>query len=179
MRRCFNYAHAVSRFHTIYVSHRIVLQGDHKNTKKSLVLEAVKLFLEHFHVKPIYKCLVFNHFSVIDGFEWFWMGNLLKNIQLMLEFLKGFILGPALFLLYINDHPNDVTCNIAIFSYCTWMTFLTILSVILLSMLMILLSILSVIRHLICGNNSSWLWTISDPHNILRIEAGTGLLISL
>ena len=109
----------LSRFHTIYVSHRIVLQGDHKNTKKSLVLEAVKLFLEHFHVKPIYKCLVFNHFSVIDGFEWFWMGNLLKNIQLMLEFLKGFILGPALFLLYINDRPNDVTCNIAIFSYCT------------------------------------------------------------
>ena len=27
-------------------------------------------------------------FSVIDGFEWFWMGSLFKNIQLMLEFLK-------------------------------------------------------------------------------------------
>ena len=27
-------------------------------------------------------------FSVIDDFGWFWMGNLCKNIQLMLEFLK-------------------------------------------------------------------------------------------
>ena len=27
-------------------------------------------------------------FSVIDGFEWFWMENIHKNIQLMLEFLK-------------------------------------------------------------------------------------------
>ena len=44
------------------------------------------------------------------------------------------ILGPTLFLLYINDLPDDV-------------------SLILLSMLMILLPILSVIRHLICGNN--------------------------
>ena len=44
------------------------------------------------------------------------------------------ILGPSLFLLYIND-------------------FLMMLSVILLSMLMTLSSILNVIRHLICGNN--------------------------
>ena len=27
-------------------------------------------------------------FSVIDGFEWFWMGRLHKNIQLMREVLK-------------------------------------------------------------------------------------------
>ena len=54
-----------------------------------------------------------------------------KNIQLMLEFLKG----PFLAL-----H----------FSCCILMTFLMMLSVILLSMLMILLSNLSVIRHLIC-----------------------------
>ena len=28
-------------------------------------------------------------FSVIDGFGWFWMGILHKNIQLILEFFKG------------------------------------------------------------------------------------------
>ena len=28
-------------------------------------------------------------FSVIEVFEWFWMGSLDKNIQLMLEFPKG------------------------------------------------------------------------------------------
>ena len=61
--------------------------------------------------------------TVIDGFEWFWMESLQKNIQLMLEFLKA----PFLAL-----H----------FSYYTLMTFL-MLSVILLSMLIILLSTLN------------------------------------
>ena len=73
--------------------------------------------------------------SVIDDFEWLWMGSLHRNIQLMREFLKA----PFLVL-----H----------FSYYTLMTFLMMLSVILLSMLMILLSVLSVIRHLICGNTT-------------------------
>ena len=62
---------------------------------------------------------------VIDGFGWFWMRNLSKKIQLILEFLKG----PALFLLYINDLP------------------VRMLFLILLSMLIILLSTLSVIKH--------------------------------
>ena len=65
--------------------------------------------------------VLFLLFSVIDGFQSFWMGTLHKNIQLMLEFLKA----PFLAL-----H----------FSYYTLMTFLMMLSVILLSMLMIILS---------------------------------------
>ena len=73
-------------------------------------------------------------FSVLDGFEWFWMRSLRKNIQLILEFLKDLI-----FVLYI--------------SYYTLMTFLMMLSVTLAYMLMILLSTLSVMSHLICGNN--------------------------
>ena len=89
------------------------------------------LRLMEFQVKHLASFLLF---SVMDGFEWFWMESLHKNILLMLEFLKA----PFLVL-----H----------FSYYTLMTFLTMLSVILLSMLMILLSILSVIIHLICDNN--------------------------
>ena len=81
-------------------------------------------------------------FSVIDGFEWFLMESLHKNIQLTLEFLKA----PFLVL-----H----------FSYYTLITFLAMLSVILLSMLMILLSIQSVIRYLICDNNLNWLLNLN------------------
>ena len=90
-------------------------------------------------------------YSVVDGFEWFWMGNLHKNIQLMLEFLKA----PFLVL-----H----------FFYYTLMTFLVILSVMLLSLLMILLSIVSVIRHLICGNNLNWLPNL----NLIYEHCGLG-----
>ena len=54
--------------------------------------------------------------AVIDGFKWFWMGSLQKNIQLMLEFLKVPFLGPTLFLLYINDLPDNVICDVAIYA---------------------------------------------------------------
>ena len=103
---------------------------------------------------------LFLPFSVTDGLEWFWMENLHKNIQLMLEFLKA----PFLVL-----H----------FSYYTLMTFLTILSVILLSMLMILLSKLSVIRHLICGNNVNWLLNLNLIYKTLWTGVRSGLLISI
>ena len=62
------------------------------------------------------------------------MGNLDKNIQLIIEFLKASFL-------------------VLHFSYYTLVTFLMMSSVILASVLMILFSTLSVIRHLICGNN--------------------------
>ena len=58
-------------------------------------------------VQDRYLAIIFL-FSAIDGFEWFWMGNLHKNIQLMLDFLKT----PFLVLR---------------FSYCALMTFLMML----------------------------------------------------
>ena len=82
--------------------------------------------------------VLFLIFSVISSFAWFWMGSLLKNMQLMLEFLKA----PFLVLQ---------------FSYYILMSFLMMLSVILLSLLVILLSTLNVIRHLIYSNNWNWL----------------------
>ena len=99
-------------------------------------------------------------FSVIDDFEWFWMGSLYKNIQLMLEFLKGALVLQI--------------------SHNTFITFLMMLPVILLlSMLMILLSIISVIRHLIYGNNFHWLLNLNLIYETLWPGARSSLLISM
>ena len=51
--------------------------------------------------------------SVIGSFGWFWIGNLHKNIQLMLEFLKGPFLALH-FSYYNNDLPDDVIRNTAV-----------------------------------------------------------------
>ena len=82
------------------------------------------LSLTEFRVR--YSAL-FLLFSVIDDFEWFWMESLHKNIQLMREFLKAPFLVLHFFLLFINDLPDDVICDIAIYaddttlySRCDW-----------------------------------------------------------
>ena len=102
---------------------------------------------------------LFSLLSVIDHFKWFWMGSLQKNIQLMLEFLKGpFLVLP--------------------FSCYTLMTFLMMLSVILLSMLMILLSTLFWlgIWSVATTGIGFWTWIWSTRH---WIGAGNGLFISM
>ena len=88
------------------------------------------LSLLKFQVRHLASFLLF---SVIDGFGWFWMRSLHKNIQLMLEFLKDLFLVLHFPSYTLKTFSDDVICNIA--------------------MLMILLSTLNVIRHLICGNN--------------------------
>ena len=115
------------------------------------------LSLMEFEVRYL---VLFLLFPVIDGFLRFWMESLYKNIQLMLEFLKG---------------PFSVLH----LSCCISVTFLMMLSVILLSMLIILLSILSVIRHLICGNNLNWLLNLNLIYETLWTGARSGLLISV
>ena len=97
-------------------------------------------------------------FSVIDDFRWFWMGSLLKNIQLMLEFLKG----PLLVL-----H----------FSYYTLMTFLMILSVILLYMLMILC--MEYCCHVWTGAPSCYLELLDRLQKWICMTVGLSLAVSL
>ena len=95
-----------------------------------LLVVVANLSLMEFQDRYLYLFILF---SVIDGIECFWMGNLRKNIQLMLKFLKD-----AFLVLH--------------FSYYTLMTLLK-LSEILIFMLMILLSTLSVMRHQILSKN--------------------------
>ena len=127
------------------VSDRIARAFNRSGTTRAVALNISKAFDRVFGMLVFFTNLslmefqvrylaLFLLFSVIGGSGSFWMGNLHKNIQLMLVFLKG---------LFLVLH----------FSYYILMTFLIMLSVILLSMLMILLPTLNAIKHLICGNN--------------------------
>ena len=103
---------------------------------------------------------LYHLFSVTDGFGYFCIESLCSSIQSMLDFLKG----P-----FLSLH----------FSYDTLITFPMMLPVTLLSKLMILDSALSLIRHLIYGNNQSWLLNLNLTNETPQTKTGSSLLISV
>ena len=92
------------------LSDRITRAFNRSGTTRAVTLDISKAFdrVSHagvLHSLKSYRILgqnfaLFLLFSVIDGFKWFWMGSLHKNIQLMLEFLKA----PFLVLHFSTTH---------------------------------------------------------------------------
>ena len=89
-------------------------------------------------------------FSVIDSYQWFWMGSYHNNILLMLEFLRTPLLVLHVF-------------------YYKLMTFLMMLNIILLSMLMIVWSCIWSVATTRVGF-CTWIW--STRHFGLGMEVG-------
>ena len=102
------------------VSDRIARAFNRSGATGAVALDISKAFDRVWHAGLLHKRKSYaisgqifgriSFFSVIDGFKWFWMGSLQKNIQLIMEFLKA----PTLFLLYINDFLDDVISDICI-----------------------------------------------------------------
>ena len=126
------------------VSDKIVRAFSRSGAARAVTLDISKAFDRVWHACLLHKLNCYGSSSQIyglilsflskDGFRWFWMGSLHKNIQLLLEFIKA----P-----FFVQH----------FSYYALMNYLMMLSALVLPVLMILLTTLSAIRHLIYGNN--------------------------
>ena len=139
-------------------------------TTRAITLDLSKAFNRVWHAGLLHKRKsygipgqMFGLISYYLSSRWLWVvldGKSWQEYPANTGVLQGSVLGPTLFLLYINGFPMMI-------------------SVILLSRLMILLSALSVIRHLICGINYSWLLNLNAIYKTLWTRARSGLVISL
>ena len=126
------------------VSDRIARAFNRSGATRAVALDISKAFNRVWHAGLLQKLKSYEISGQIFGFISFFLSY--RRLQVVLngkssqEYLvnggapQDSIFGATLFLLFINDLPDDVVCDFA-------------------AMLMILHCILSVIRYLICGNN--------------------------
>ena len=129
------------------VSDRIARAFNRSGATRAVALDISKAFDRIWHAGLLYKLKSYGISGQIFGPISSFLSN--RQLQVVLDgkssqeypvnagVPQGSILGPTLFLLYINDLPDDVICNTAIYADDT-----TLYS-----------KSLNVIRHLICGNN--------------------------
>ena len=106
------------------MSDRIARAFNRSGATRAVALDISEAFDRVWHASLLHKLKSYgisgqifgfiSSFLVIGGFALFRMGNLHKIIQAGVS--QRSILGPTLFLLYINDLPDDVICNIAIYA---------------------------------------------------------------
>ena len=108
------------------VSHRIARAFNRSGATRAVALDISKAFHRVWHAGLLHKLKSYGTSGQIFGLISSFLSN--RRLQVVLDgkspqeypvnagFSQGSILARTLFLLYINDLPDDVICNIAIYT---------------------------------------------------------------
>ena len=108
------------------VSDRITRAFNRSGATRAVALDICNAFERVWHAGLLHKLKSYGISSQIFGLISFFLSN--RCLRVVLDgkssqeypvnagVLQGSILGPTLFMLYINDLPDDVICNIAIYA---------------------------------------------------------------